>query len=218
MNAMILAAGRGKRMMPLTQNTPKPLLKVKGIALIEHSIQALKKANISTIIINTSYLGTQIQSYLGSGKRFGLRIIYSTEKHPLETAGGIKKALPLLGKQAFVVINSDVLCDYDLSKLKLPNTSLAHLLLIDNPSHNPSGDFGLNQDKVTLDNKKYTFAGIGIYHPDFFKLGRPDTQKQRLYPLLKIAIKQGQLSAEYHSGYWQDVGTPERLEKINAGL
>lgn len=215
MNAMILAAGRGKRMMPLTQNTPKSLLKVKGIALIEHSIQALKKANITKIVINTAYLGEKIQSHLGAGTRFGVQIIYSTEKHALETAGGIIKALPLLGNQPFVVINSDILCDYDLSKLTLPKASLAHLLLIDNPAHHPQGDFGLKQGKITLEDKKYTFAGIGIYHPDLFKSHLNNTQKLPLYPLLKTTIEQGSLSGEYHSGYWQDIGTPQRLEQIN---
>lgn len=215
MNAMILAAGRGERMMPLTKNTPKPLLKVNGTALIEHTIHTLKKANISTIIINTAYLGNKIQAHLGDGSRFGVCIIYSAEKHVLETAGGIIQALPLLGEQPFIVINSDVLCDYDLSKLTLPKTALAHLLLVDNPAHNAAGDFGLNQDKITLENKKYTFAGIGIYHPDFFKLYAGNAPKQSLYPLLKIAIQHKKLSGEYHPGYWQDIGTVERLKQAN---
>lgn len=215
MNAMILAAGRGERMMPLTKNTPKPLLKVRGITLIEHTILALKKANITKIVINTAYLGEQIQSYLGDGERFEVQITYSTEKTALETAGGIIQALPLLGKQPFVVINSDILCNYDLSKLTLPNASLAHLLLINNPAHNLNGDFGLTQNKITLENKKYTFAGIGIYHPDLFTPFLHNTKKLRLYPLLKIALSKKKLSGESYSGYWQDIGTAKRLSQVN---
>lgn len=218
MKAMILAAGRGERMMPLTKNTPKPLIKVKGTALIEHSINALKKANITDIVINTAYLGEQIQTHLGDGSTFGVNITYSNESEgALETAGGIIKALPLLGKDPFIVINSDVICDYDLSKLTLPVSSLAHLLLIDNPPHNPNGDFSLiNNHQITnIHGQSYTFSGIGIYHPDLFKSHLEIEQKLPLYPLLKEAIANGQLSGEHYNGYWQDIGTPERLEQAN---
>ncbi len=211
---MILAAGRGERMMPLTTNKPKPLIKVKGITLIEHSINALKKANITDIVINIAYLGEQIQSHLGDGSNFGVNIQYSHEPEgALETAGGIIKALPLLGNKPFVVINSDVLCDYDLSQLKLPIGSLAHLVLISNPEHNPKGDFSLinNHQIVTVDSNSYTFSGIGIYHPVFFKNHIAIQGKLPLYPLLKEALSSSQLSGEYYQGYWQDVGTPERL-------
>ncbi|MBT5164494.1 MAG: nucleotidyltransferase family protein, partial [Candidatus Thioglobus sp.] len=144
MIAMILAAGRGERMMPLTENTPKPLIKVKGITLIEHSINALKKAGIIDIVINIAYLGEQIKTHLGDGSKFGINITYSDESlGVLETAGGIIKALPLLGDKPFIVINSDVLCDYNLSQLTLPIGALAHLVLIDNPAHNSNGDFSL---------------------------------------------------------------------------
>lgn len=217
MRAMILAAGRGERMMLLTKNTPKPLLKAKGITLIEHSIRALKKANITQIIINTAYLGTQIQSYLGDGARFSVNIIYSTENPALETAGGIIKALPQLGNQAFVVINSDVLFDYDLSNLKLPNNALAHLVLIDNPKHHPMGDFSLNQQGLceTPKNNSLTFSGIGIYHPDLFKPYLGKQQKLPLSLVFKQAINNKQLSGEHYCGYWQDIGTPQRLELAN---
>ena len=218
MKAMILAAGRGERMMPLTETTPKPLLKVRGLTLIEHSIIALKKANITNIIVNVSYLGGQIKAYIGNGSKLGVRITYSDEfSGALETAGGIIKALPLLGKEPFVVINSDVLSDYDLSQLKLPIGSLAHLVLIDNPEHNPSGDFSLtNQHQVAIKhNQTYTYSGIGIYHPDFFKNHLSATDKLPLYPLLTEAMSNAQLSGEYYSGYWQDVGTPERLNQAN---
>jgi MurNAc alpha-1-phosphate uridylyltransferase len=214
-HAMILAAGRGERMMPLTANTPKPLIKVKGTTLIEHSINALKQAKITNIVINTSYLGEQLSQHLGDGSNFGVRITCSDESSgALETAGGIIKALPLLGSKPFIVINSDVLCDFDLSKLTLPIGSLAHLVLIDNPPHNPNGDFSLvNNHQITnVHGQSYTFSGIGIYHPDLFKSHLGAEQKLPLYPILKEAIANGKLSGEYFDGYWQDVGTPERLE------
>jgi MurNAc alpha-1-phosphate uridylyltransferase len=217
-HAMILAAGRGQRMMPFTENTPKPLIKVKGIALIEHSINQLKKAKITNIVINTSYLGEQLSERLGDGSDFGVRITYSDESSgALETAGGIIKALPILGSKPFVVINSDVLCDYDLSKLTLSVGSLAHLVLIDNPPHNPNGDFSLvNNHQITnIHGQSYTFSGIGIYHPDLFKSHLMSEQKLPLYLLLKEAIANGQLSGEHYNGYWQDVGTPERLKQAN---
>ena len=218
MKAMILAAGRGERMMPLTESTPKPLLKVRGLTLIEHSIIALKKAKITNIIVNVAYLGGQIKAYIGNGSKLGVRITYSDEfSGALETAGGIIKALPLLGKEPFVVINSDVLSDYDLSQLTLPIGSLAHLVLINNPPHNSNGDFSLvNDHQVTLAHKdSLTFSGIGIYHPDLFKPHANTQGKLALYPLLKEAINNNQLSGEYYSGYWQDVGTPERLNQAN---
>jgi MurNAc alpha-1-phosphate uridylyltransferase len=217
MKAMILAAGRGSRLMPLTQNTPKPLIKVKGLSLIEHSINALKKANITDIIINIAYLGELIKSHLGDGSNFGVRLKYSDESTgALETAGGILKALPLLGSEPFLVINSDVVCDYDLSELSLPKNSLAHLLLVGNPTHNPNGDFSLNNQSLSLDKTpRLTFSGIGIYHPDLFQPYQNHQGKLALYPLFKAAIIQRKLSGEYYSGEWQDVGTIERLEIAN---
>jgi MurNAc alpha-1-phosphate uridylyltransferase len=205
-------------MMPLTKNTPKSLIKVKDLTLIEYSINALKKSNIIDIVINIAYLGKQIKSYLGDGSKFGVNIAYSDESSgALETAGGIIKALPLLGSKPFIVINSDVLCDYDLSKLTLPVGSLAHLVLIDNPPHNPNGDFSLvNNHQVTnVHGQSYTFSGIGTYHPDLFKSHLEFKQKLPLYPILKEAIANGKLSGEHYDGYWQDVGTPERLELAN---
>ena len=216
--AMILAAGRGQRMMPLTKNTPKPLIKVKGVALIEHSINALKQANISNIIINTSYLSEQLKAHLGDGANFDTHITYSDESSgALETAGGIIKALPLLGEQPFIVINSDVLCDYELSKLSLPDNALAHLILIDNPKHHPNGDFSLDKQGMCQisENNILTFAGIGIYHPKLFKAYINSKQKLPLYPVFTAAIANNQLSGEYYSGYWQDVGTPQRLQFVN---
>ena len=218
MIGMILAAGRGERMMPLTANTPKPLIKVRGIPLIEHAILAYKKAGIHQLVINTAYLSDQIQAHLGDGSKLGVKIRYSNEPEgALETAGGIIKALPLLGDEPFMVINSDVICDYDLSRLSLPIGSLAHLLLVDNPAHNPKGDFSLvNQHQIVPARaKSYTFAGIGIYHPDFFKKHQNTQGRLALYPLLTEALNNNQLSGEYHQGDWQDIGTPERLEQVN---
>ncbi len=216
--AMILAAGRGQRMMPLTKNTPKPLIKVKGTPLIEHAINALKRANINHIVINTSYLAEQLRAHLGDGTKFGVHVTYSDESNaPLETAGGIIKALPLLGKRPFIVINADVLCDYDLSKLKLPQNSLAHLVLIDNPEHNPKGDFSLNaQGLCQMPNEDaLTFSGIGIYHPDLFKPYLGKAQKLPLSVLFKAATINNQLSGEHYHGHWQDIGTAERLKIAN---
>jgi len=217
MRAMILAAGRGERMMPLTKDTPKPLIEVKNIALIEYSINELKKACITEIVINISYLGGQIKSHLGDGTKFGVKLSYSDESaNALETAGGIIKALPMLGNKPFVVINCDVLCDYDISQLKLPIGSFAHLVLINNPMHNPTGDFSLTNDQIVeVDNQSYTFSGVGIYHPDFFKNHIHSQGKLPLHSLLKEALAANQLTGELYQGYWQDVGTPERLEQAN---
>ncbi|KAA0449326.1 MAG: nucleotidyltransferase family protein [Candidatus Thioglobus sp.] len=216
MQAMILAAGRGKRMMPLTKNTPKPLLKVGGKTLIERAIINIKAAGISDIIINTAYLGEQIKQHLGNGNRLGVRIQYSIEKTSLETAGGIIKALPLLGNEPFIVVNSDVLFDLDLSTIRLPENSLAHLILVDNPTYKTNGDFSLNGKQIIPAKKpNYTFSGIGIYHPYFFKLAPQNEQKIALISLFQIAIKQHKLTGEYCQFEWQDIGTPERLELAN---
>lgn len=216
MKAMILAAGRGERMMPLTKKTPKPLIKVRGKTLIEYSINTLKSAGIINIVINIAYLGEQIQAYLGDGSKFGINTKYSIEKNALEAAGGIIQALPLLGNAPFIVINSDVLCDYDLSTLVLPDNSLAHLLLIDNPRHNPNGDFSLTGSQIKYYNTQtYTFAGIGLYHPNFFQSHLHNNGKLPLSTLLKEAINNEQLTGEHYLGYWQDIGTPERLKSVN---
>ncbi len=217
MKAMILAAGKGERLMPLTKNTPKPLIKVRGKALIEHSIEALKKAGVHDIIINTAYLGEQIQTHLGDGTKFGICIHYSIEKTALETAGGIIKALPVLGNTPFIVMNADVLCDYDLSTLTLPNDSLAHLLLVDNPKHNLNGDFALANGRIIYPNntQTYTFSGIGLYHPSFFQSELSNDGKLALSSLFKEAINKGQLTGEHYSGDWHDIGTAERLQLVN---
>ncbi|EWH09106.1 nucleotidyl transferase [Catenovulum agarivorans DS-2] len=216
MQAMILAAGQGKRMRPLTEKTPKPLLPVAGKALIEYQIEALVKAGINELVINHAWLGEQIPTYLGNGEKYNCNIQYSAEPiDAYETAGGIIHALPLLKDESFIVINSDVWCDFDYQQLlsiKLQN-KLAHLVLVENPAHNPQGDFALEQGQVKLrGSKKYTFAGIGLYHRALFAGNH--TMPLPLGRLLKQHIANMTVSGQLHSGLWFDIGTPERLAAI----
>jgi len=216
MKAMILAAGRGERMRPLTDHTPKPLLKVAGKPIIEYTIEALVQAGISELVINLAHLGDQLETYLGDGAKYQAHISYSHEGDVgLETAGGIKKALPLLGKEPFLVINGDIHCDFPLQNLLQKPVDLAHLILVNNPEHHPNGDFSIQaESKLSPDNKpKFTFSGIGLYHPDLFK--KIPQGKSALAPLLKTAMKNQQVTGELHSGFWIDVGTSERLEKLS---
>lgn len=218
MKAMILAAGRGERMRPLTDHTPKPLLKVAGKALIEHTITQLAAAGFTDLVINHAHLGRQIEDYLGDGRRFGTHIDYSPEGEALETAGGIVNALPLLGKEPFLVVNGDIATDFPFAGLKAVTVELAHLVLIDNPAHHPKGDFGLdNNGRVSNDGEpKFTFSGIGLYHPDLFKSTPPG--KSKLAPLLRKAIAENQVSGQYYQGFWMDIGTPERLDELDVYL
>jgi len=213
---MILAAGRGERMRPLTDRIPKPLLPVAGRPLIQHHIEALAQAGFGELVINHAHLGDQIEQALGDGSRWGMQINYSPEPAgALETGGGIFQALPLLGAAPFVVVNGDIWTDYDFSHLLLPENSLAHLVLVDNPVHNPEGDFSLADGLVSEGpGERLTFSGIGVYHPDLFANCRPGAFP--LAPLLKTAMAQGRVSGEYYRGRWVDVGTPERLAEINA--
>ena len=216
---MILAAGRGERMRPLTDNLPKPLLEVGGKMLIEYHLEKLKSAGISDVVINYAWLGEKIEQALGDGSRYGLNLYYSAEKEALETAGGIINALPLLGKNdAFVVINGDVYCDYDISNLPSSVSGLAHLLLVNNPLHNPQGDFVLTKSgEIEQEGKaKLTFSGIGVYHPDLFK----DYAKGKLAlaPVLRKAMEHHQVSGEFYQGIWHDIGTPERLSELDLYL
>ncbi len=212
MMAMILAAGRGQRMGSLTLRTPKPLLLVDQYTLIEHQIFRLNKAGYTDIVINTSWLATMIKDKLRDGSDYGVAIKYSHEPDALETGGGILQALPLLSER-FVVINSDIWCQHDLLSTP-PEDSLAHLVLVDNPGHNPTGDFSLNNGlvcaKTTRNN--FTFSGIGWYHKALFHNCKAG--KFPLSPLLNAAIKKEQVSGEYFKGLWSDIGTPERLQKI----
>ena len=211
--AMILAAGRGERLRPLTDTTPKALLEVAGETLIVRHLRTLKEAGIEDVVINVSHLGEQIRAALGDGGDFGVRIQYSPEPEPaLETGGGILQALPLLGSEPFWVINADVLTDYRPVVPPLADGDDAHLVLVDNPPHNPDGDFHLKDGRVleTL-GERLTFAGIGLYHPHLFEGYQPG--RFPLGPLLHTAAGEGRVRGEHHRGQWLDVGTAERLER-----
>ena len=218
---MILAAGRGERMRPLTDNLPKPLLKVAGKMLIEYHLEKLKAAQITEVVINHAWLGEKIEQALGDGSRYGLTIHYSAEVEALETAGGIINALPLLQDERnneFIVINGDIFCDYELSNLPSSLSGLAHLLLVENPEHHLQGDFTLTNSGLleqTGENKQ-TFSGIGVYHADLFK--DYPRGKLALAPILRKAMDQQQVTGEFYQGIWHDIGTPERLSELDLYL
>ncbi|MCU1726564.1 nucleotidyltransferase family protein [Pseudomonas sp. 7P_10.2_Bac1] len=217
MKAMILAAGKGERLRPLTLHTPKPLVRAGGVPLIEYHLRALAAAGFTEIVINHAWLGQQIEDYVGDGARFGVSIQYSAEGEPLETGGGIVKALPLLGDKPFVVVNGDIWTDYDFARLRQPLAGLAHLVLVDNPEHHPSGDFYLSEGHVrdavpgvdTL-----TYSGIAVLSPALFD-GAP-AGAFKLAPLLRNAMAAGAVSGERLPGLWVDVGTHERLAEVES--
>ena len=215
MKAMILAAGRGERMRPLTDHTPKPLLLAGGKPIVVHTIEKLVAGGFDEIVINHAHLGHQIEDYLGNGKQFGATIHYSSEGEALETAGGIINALPLLGSEVFLVINGDIATDFPFAKLRNKSLELAYLVLVNNPGHHPEGDFGLTNDGFLTENgaEKYTFSGIGLYHPDLFK--NIPAGKSKLAPLLREAMAQQRVSGEKYAGFWMDIGTPERLRELD---
>lgn len=214
---MILAAGRGERMRPLTDHTPKPLLEVGGIPLIVWHIEKLTHRGFREIIINIAHLGHQIPKALGDGSEWGVKIHYSDEQEEgaLESAGGIIKALPLLGNEPFLVINGDIWCDYDFEFDKqLLEGVLAHLILVHNPDHNLKGDFALEEGRLfSSGGTLYTFSGIGYYSPDLF--AGLAYGKHPLAPLLRRAMSEGRVTGELYEGEWMDIGTPQRLEAIN---
>jgi MurNAc alpha-1-phosphate uridylyltransferase len=219
MKAMILAAGHGTRMRPLTDHTPKPLLQAGGKPLIIWHIEKLVRAGFRDIIINLAWLGWKIPAALGDGSRWNIRLHYSDEQHEgaLETAGGIIKALPLLGDQPFLVVNGDVWCDYPCLPQTLGENDLAHLVLVSNPQHNPCGDFALHDGRVFSNGEsRLTFSGIGYYHPQLF--AGLDHGKRPLAPLLREAMQRGQVSGEWFGGDWRDIGTPERLAELDRDL
>ncbi len=220
--AMILAAGRGERMMPLTATTPKPLLEIDGKPLLTFHIEQLKRAGLAELVINHSYLGYQIEDYYQNGESLGVKIAWSRESYPLETAGGIIKALPLLGDKPFWVVNGDVWCDLnfqqlideDIVKLIFSEQNLAHLILVPNPSHNPLGDFGLDNGHVINQAKdRYTFSGISLLSPLLFK-NQPADTALALAPLIREACEKKQVTGQVYNGDWQDIGTPQRLENL----
>ncbi|MDU9391006.1 N-acetylmuramate alpha-1-phosphate uridylyltransferase MurU [Pseudomonas sp. zfem002] len=215
MKAMILAAGKGERMRPLTLHTPKPLVPVAGVPLIEYHLRALAAAGFTEVVINHAWLGQQIEDHLGDGSRWGLSIRFSPEGEPLETGGGIFKALPLLGEAPFLLVNGDIWTDYDFARLRQPLHGLAHLVLVDNPGHHGAGDFRLAGDQVedgagapdTL-----TFSGISVLDPALFAGCQAGAFK--LAPLLRQAMAAGRVSGEHFRGHWVDVGTLERLAEV----
>lgn len=217
MKAMILAAGRGERMRPLTDTVPKPLLEVQGKPLIVWHVEKLAASGFQEIIINVAHLGSRIIEYLQDGSKWGVKIIYSDEREcgALESAGGIKKALPFFQDQPFLVVNGDVFCNYQFDLNKNLGDKLAHLVLVPNPPHNPKGDFALQEDLAcNSGDAMFTFSGIGYYSPKLFESIASDTPTP-LAPLLRQAIEKKQVSAELFTNLWHDIGTPQRLEEIN---
>jgi MurNAc alpha-1-phosphate uridylyltransferase len=215
MKAMILAAGKGERMRPLTLTTPKPLVRAGGVPLIEYHLRALAAAGFTDIVINHAWLGQQIEDYLGDGSTYGVSIQYSAEGEPLETGGGIFRALPLLGDEAFVVVNGDIWTDYDFSVLHQPINGLAHLVLASNPAHHPAGDFSLVGTEVHDGQPQaptLTYSGIAVLHPQLFDGCTAGAFK--LAPLLRKAMADGQVTGEQLKGHWVDVGTHERLAEV----
>lgn len=218
---MLLAAGRGERMRPLTDLTPKPLLPVAGRPLIVWHLERLARAGFRDVVINHAHLGDQIEARLDDGAAWGLSIRYSKEPPgALETAGGIVQALPLLGDEPFLVVNGDIWCDWDVGRAlgALRNDDLAHLVLVPNPGHNAKGDFALHDGRVASEGEsRQTFAGIGIYRRELFaglEAGKP----AKLAPLLRAAMNAGRVGGELHTGRWVDVGTPERLTELDVEL
>ncbi|MFA7666785.1 MAG: nucleotidyltransferase family protein [Burkholderiaceae bacterium] len=223
MRAMILAAGRGERMRPLTDQRPKPLLVAGGKPLIVWQLEALAGAGFREVVINHAHLGAQLEQALGDGRRWGLRIAWSPEAPALETAGGIAHALPLLGDAPFLVLNGDVSCDFPLGRALTIAAQmqaaalLAWCVLVPNPAHHPQGDFALAGGRLDPSRQALTFAGIGVYEPALFADLDPDAPA-RLAPLLRTAAAQGRVGAERYDGRWADIGTPERLAALDAAL
>ena len=198
-------------------HTPKPLIPVAGVPLIEYHLRALAQAGVTEVVINHAWLGDRIEAHLGDGARFGLQIVYSKESQPLETGGGIYQALPLLGADPFILVNGDVFTDYDFAVLQKPLQGLAHLVLINNPEHHLEGDFSLEEGRVLAPTTAtLTYSGIAVLHPELFAGCQAGAFK--LAPLLRQAIAQGQVSGEQFNGCWIDVGTPERLAAAQAVL
>lgn len=214
MKTMILAAGKGERLRPLTLHTPKPLVRAGGVPLIEYHVRALAAAGFRDLVINHAWLGEQIEAYLGDGERFDVSIRYSAEGEPLETGGGIHRALPLLGDEPFAVVNGDIWTDYDFTALRRPIFGLAHLVLVDNPPHHPAGDFALHDGKLEVGDpeSRFTYSGIAVLHPRLFAGCSAGAFK--LAPLLRQAMTSGQVSGERYDGRWVDVGTHERLAEV----
>lgn len=228
MNALIFAAGKGERMRPLTEHTPKPLLRVGGKRLIEWHIEKLAALGCQTIVINTSWLAQCYEPALGDGSRWGVQINYSYEGvEPLETGGGMALALPYLGTKPFIAVNGDVFCDVDFNRLPIEPKGLAHLLMVNNPEHNPKGDFSLSNDGLlhSEGENRLTFSGIGVYRPELLLQCQNEWATSnslhprfKLAPILRRAMNLQNITGEHYSGQWTDVGTPERLAELDASL
>lgn len=218
MIAMILAAGRGERLRPITDKLPKPLVEVGGVTLLERHLRSLADAGVTTVVINLGWLGDMIVERIGSGQRYGLQVCYSPEyDHILDSGGGIRRALPLLGSDPFWVINGDILTDFILPNSTLAGDCSAHLVLVETPPDKDKGDFDLVDGKVRNGEKPaYTFSGIACYRPGFFE--QQPEERFSVVPLLRQAADSGQLSGVVHEGQWVDVGTAARLAKINREL
>ena len=212
---MILAAGRGERMRPLTDTTPKPLLRIGGQTMIERHVHALARVGITDLVINHAHLGEQIEQALGNGNAYGVDIRYSPETGgALETGGGIFNALSLLGNEPFLVVNSDIWTDFSFEQLPSQPDGLAHLVMVDNPEHHPQGDFSLSAGLLSEKGPAMlTYSGIGVYRPELFS--GCSAGAFPLAPLLRRAMDAGQMSGEHYSGSWFDIGTPERLDAVN---
>ena len=215
MKAMLLAAGRGERMRPLTDATPKPLLRIGGQTMIERHVHALARIGITDLVINYAHMGEQIEAALGDGNAYGVAISYSPETDgALETGGGIFNALPLLGSEPFLVVNSDIWTDFAFERLPSQPDGLAHLVMVNNPEHHPEGDFSLSAGLLSPRGPAMlTFSGIGVYRPELFSGCTAGAFP--LAPLLRRAMDAGQVSGEHYRGSWFDIGTPERLDAVN---
>ena len=228
MNALIFAAGKGERMRPLTEHTPKPLLRLGGKRLIEWHIEKLARMGCKNIVINTSWLAECFEPALADGSRYGVHLHYSYEgAEPLETGGGMAMALKQLGDSSFIAVNGDVYCDYDFSLLPQQPKGLAHLVMVNNPEHNPNGDFSLDNDGLlhSEGENRLTFSGIGVYHPelllqcqDQWRAAGVAHPRFKLAPILRQAMHRQAITGEHFTGQWTDVGTPERLAELDASL
>lgn len=216
MIAMILAAGKGERLRPLTETVPKALVEVRGRSLLERHLDSLAAGGVDTVVINLGWLGGQILERVGSGEQYGLRVIYSQEgDNILETGGGIQRALPMLGSEPFLVINADIFTDMPVPDIRLAAEDLAHLVLVPTPADKPAGDFALSGGRIRNEgDQMYTFSGVSLYRPEFFEGCEPG--RFSVVPMLRKAADDNQLSGSVYAGVWRDVGTPERLAALNA--
>ena len=218
MRAMVLAAGRGERMGALTRDCPKPLLRAGGKALIDYTLEALARAGVREVVVNHAYLGEQVVAHVADGARFGLSVVYSPEPDgALETGGGVMQALPLLGPEPFIAVNADVFSDFDFRRLPTAPKCLAHLVLVPNPPHHADGDFALEHGQANEHGMpRHTFSGIGIYRPELWQ--RRSGGRFPLGPLLRETMSSGGVTGQLHNGIWNDIGTPERLDSLDASL